>query len=233
MSSSVSHAVARLVKWPRAQFSEPCPEPSHKSTQLSFGGQTCLGTVGDHLVWVRPHWTFIASLCSTVCVCAFVMDFNFSLPANPPSILSGGDTALSWLRQLETIMLNQQAPAHFQHTKKTCTFSKLILPKALHVCVCFYVSAWLFLLHVPRYLSQTFFFPLSNFSSTCTSLCLQLRSSPIWIKKEVRLKRLDPTYQRTASLSLCLPYPQLIIYSYQHKLVSVMDISFKARAKLP
>lgn len=54
------------------------------------------------------------------CVCD---GFAFSQSANAMSIPGSSRTALSRLRQLETITLNQQTSAHFHHTKKPCAHS--------------------------------------------------------------------------------------------------------------
>lgn len=59
------------------------------------------------------------------------------------------------------------------------------------------------------------------------------------MNKEVRLQHVDLTFHQTASLSFImslppsLSYSLIIIYSYLHRLVSVVDISSKAKANLP
>lgn len=80
--------------------------------------------------------------------------------------LGGSRTPLFWLRQLETISLNQQTPAYFHHTKGAmCTFSTLPANSRACVCVQFKNASALsspiswFISFSPNY----FFFPIRIF----------------------------------------------------------------------
>lgn len=127
-----------------------------------------------------------------------------------------------------------------------CTFSILPLPVAmsvhLRVCVCVWdaqnVSAWLFFFHSPRYLFMSRPFssislvlrsPVSLFDcSSDPENFVKKSDGSVQIWPSTRLPSLSVLYHVCFSLSFSL----LIINSYLHRLVSKLDISFKAEVSL-
>lgn len=120
------------------------------------------------------------------------------------SPLGGSCTAHSRPRQLETIILNQQTPAYFHHTKGAmCTFSTL--PANSRACVCVpFKNASALSSSISWFISSTLFFSLQSLISQIVFPC------PSWLQCEGRSQaaaRAWPSNQLPwlpLCLSLCL-----------------------------
>lgn len=102
-------------------------------------------------------WEYLCqSVTSLVVQRAQCLCFDFAQPANSLSMPSSSHTAVSWLRQLEAITLNQQTPGHLHHTKKPCAHSAYNLcQRAPWVCTSVWVHSKCLSMAIFLSLSQT------------------------------------------------------------------------------